>query len=112
MNITCTGDIDFSCELPRDEDEQGVFVCRSRGERGDVPVCIPTDRAVTGDECGCCDQECPVPCDACPCDLPFSDKEGVEVLVPDSDVPICVPKFASARMVYRSEGMVTCNEAC
>ena len=122
FNITCTEQQeDSSCELPRG-DEEGVFVCRTRthrvtGENNTVPVCIPTDKAIEGDECGCCDEACPEPCETCSCDLPWTDheggiKEGVEVMVDGMDEALCVPKFASMMMVARSEGGVTCNTEC
>lgn len=133
VNITCYGDIDFGCNLPRrkrhDTDVgaggEGVFVCRSKKHpiTGDVksrfPMCVPSDMAIEGDECGCCDRECPQPCDSCPCDLLEDDKEGgriiaegVQVLITGMEEPLCVPKFASMMMIYRSDGLVKCNSEC
>ena len=121
MNSTCTADEVIPCDLPRG-DEEGLFVCRTRtnpvtNQTNTVPICIPTDRSIAGDECGCCDEDCPEPCDTCGCELPFPDRDGVtrqgvEVLVAGMDEPMCVPAFASMMMVARSEGRVTCNAEC
>jgi hypothetical protein len=79
------------------------------------PMCIPTDRALVDDECGCCDMDCPEPCDACPCgDITGRDgevREGVFVSIEDEEEPVCIPKFASARMVYHRDD-VSCFEGC
>jgi hypothetical protein len=118
-NITCKdngGAVDFSCDLPRGEDP-GVFVCRTKTHRGEnvtSPMCIPTDRALVDDECGCCDMDCPEPCDACPCDITGRDgkvREGVFVSIEDDEEETCVPKFASAKLVYHRED-VTCFKGC
>jgi hypothetical protein len=122
FNITCTEQQeDMSCELPRG-DEEGVFVRRTRthpttGETNTVPKCIPIDKATEGDECGCCGEACPEPCETCSCELPFPDHEGeimegVEVLVEGMQEALCVPKFACMMIVARSEGRVTRNTEC
>jgi hypothetical protein len=110
VNITCESEIGFSCDLLRDEEEEeGVFVCRTytnhmTGLNNSFPVCIPTDKAWESDECGCCDDECPEACDACPCTFTGPDceeKEGVEIFVAVEQEPMCVPKGASRMMMSR-----------
>ena len=116
VNITCgatnsTGAaMNLTCDLPRNN-EQGVYVCRTRyntwtGVPTSSAVCIATDRAVASDVCGCCGKACPIPCTTCPCEY------GVEVLVPGMSEPLCVPSPASAMMVAKSNGTVTCNTNC
>jgi hypothetical protein len=120
FSITCEGGIDFSCDLPR-VDEEGIFVCRTythsvSGETNMVPVCIPTDKAFESDECGCCGEVCPTECDSCPCELPFNGpdgvpKEGVAILAEGMYEPWCVPKFESWMMMWRDDEL-TCNTEC
>lgn len=124
VNITCTGDIDFSCDLPQKFQNQtntqgGVFVCRKKVHpvfsdviKKQFPICIASDMAIERDECGCCGSVCPHPCSACPCSLGNSTMEGVEVLITGMEEPVCVPKFASMMMVYKSDNLVICNTQC
>jgi hypothetical protein len=72
VSITCETDVDLiTCGLPSrkkdgeaDEEEEGLFVCRKvfnpiTGESEQHPVCVPSDRAWSTDECGCCEEVCP-----------------------------------------------------
>ena len=59
-DITCSDD--WACDLRNGE--EGTFVCRSyfnplTGVEASKARCIPTDRAWTTDECGCCGEDCP-----------------------------------------------------
>ena len=59
-DITCSDD--WTCDLRNGE--EGTFVCRSyfnplTGVETSKARCIPTDRAWTTDECGCCGEDCP-----------------------------------------------------
>jgi hypothetical protein len=127
LNMTCDespGDQDYACDLPR-EDEEGMFVCRTRydtvtGEMNEFPMCIPPDRAMEGDECGCCgidENACPKPC-GCTCELDAGRdgvvREGAYVLFDDADAPVCVPTGVSMGLVARSteDRVVTCLEEC
>jgi hypothetical protein len=125
FNITCDSEIDFSCDLHRGATkEDGVFVCRTHtnvmdeGRNNSFPVCIPTDKALESDECGCCGEDCPevVVC-ACPCTFTGRHgqlKEGVGVLVDEEEeeeTMMCVPKGASRTMVSRDVG-ITCDTGC
>eukprot|EP00980_Cylindrotheca_fusiformis_P031223 scaffold26018_cov152-Cylindrotheca_fusiformis.AAC.2 len=72
----CATDDIVNCTLPgrrghgpnddEEEEQQGVFVCRSMtnmltGDQESQPLCIPTDRAWETDDCGCCDGlDCPI----------------------------------------------------
>jgi hypothetical protein len=125
VNITCTGDIDFSCDLPpkqfqnKTNTQDGVFVCRQKVHpvfsdfiKKQFPICIASNMALESDECGCCGSVCPRPCSACPCSLGNSTMEGVEVLITGMEEPVCVPKFASMMMVYKSDNLVICNTQC
>jgi hypothetical protein len=113
------GDNVETCDHPKSD--ESLFVCRERtdpstNEVNSISVCIPTDKSLDGDVCGCCDgQDCPTPCDACPCVLEnprFGDEAGVLVLIEGVDEPVCVPSFASMTMVSRSNGSVTCATTC
>jgi hypothetical protein len=110
VDITCAGNIDFSCD-PRGNETEGVFVCRSRinkfNETKSRPRCIPTDKALEGDECGCCGRECPAPCDICPCET--SRGQGFEVLIDDEIA--CLPPRAAMMEVYKND-MAVCNDVC
>lgn len=67
----CAADETVNCTLhgrrggnDGEEEEQGVFVCRSMtnvltGVEESQPLCIPTDRAWSTDDCGCCGLDCP-----------------------------------------------------
>jgi hypothetical protein len=68
QNITCDASPalqNYTCDLRR-SDEEGIYVCRTRiGSLGDeyqFPICIPSDRALESDDCGCCGADE----DACP----------------------------------------------
>lgn len=124
LNMTCdsaAGDKDYSCDLPKG-DEEGMFVCRTRyhpvtGAMNKFPMCISSDRAMEGDECGCCDGDetaCPQPC-GCACELGVGRdgvvREGVFVVFDDVDAePVCVRTGASMRLVAKStdDSAVTC----
>jgi hypothetical protein len=107
----------------------GIFVCRTRTnphtqEVTTFSMCIPEDKGIVGDDCGCCDGVCPEPCE-CPCTLmdrngnskvdangnaivgalvtPIEEEDGTE-----DDEDWCVPKLVSAMLVERSNGAVTC----
>jgi hypothetical protein len=106
----------------------GIFVCRTSTnprtqEVTTFSMCIPKDKGIVGDDCGCCDDVCPEPCE-CPCTLmdrsgrnPKVDANGDAIagaLVTtindgtEDDEVSCVPKLASALLVERSNGAVTC----
>jgi hypothetical protein len=123
LNMTCDeqesppNDQAYSCDLPRG-DEEGMFVCRTRyhpvtGLKNEFPMCIPPNRAMEGDVCGCCGTDetaCPQPC-GCTCDL----GEGRYVVFDDAEAePVCVPTGLSMRLVARSteDRAVTCLETC
>jgi hypothetical protein len=127
LNLTCVEEPaqDYSCELPRG-DEEGMFVCRTRyhpitGDKNEFPTCIAPDRAMVGDECGCCGDDenaCPKPC-GCTCTelgegRDGAAREGAYVLFGDADEPVCVPTGLSMRLVARSteDRAVTCLEDC
>ena len=103
---------------------EGVWVCRSRtnprtGETVSFSMCVPSDRGIEGvDECGCCGGECPAAC-TCGCivtgrdgderlDVDGNPMEGAYITVEGMDEDICVPKEASANLVERSNGLVSC----
>lgn len=109
---------------------EGVFVCRVPPEdspRFDlfpdgIPKCIPTNKAHEGEECGCCGGDCPEPCSECPCEyiptgrrgealLDVEPQAGVEVIIDGMDLPLCVPKYSSAMMVYLDDS-VSCYTEC
>ena len=84
-------------------------------------MCIPKDQGIAGDECGCCG-ECPKPCE-CTCtlvdrngnrkvDANGLDIVGALVTIDGMDDDSCVPAVASAYMVERSNGAVTCVAPC
>jgi hypothetical protein len=126
LNLTCIEEPAqaYSCDLPRG-DEEGMFVCRTRehpgtGENNQFPMCIAPDRAIEGDECGCCGDDenaCPKPC-GCTCELgegrDGAVREGAYVLFDDADEPVCVPTRVSMRLVARSteDRAATCLEEC
>jgi hypothetical protein len=70
LNITCEAPELITCDLPsrkdgEDEENEGLFVCRTMfnpntGESEQQPLCVPSDRAWSTDECGCCGEDCPV----------------------------------------------------
>jgi hypothetical protein len=107
-----------------------MFVCRSTRfhpdteEMNQFPMCIPPDRAMQGDVCGCCGQDdsaCPKPC-GCTCELGAGRdgvmREGAYVIfdedAEDKPAPVCVPIGVSMRLVARSteDRAVTCFEEC
>ena len=110
-----------------DEVREGIWVCRTEfnpklQEDVTFSICIPSDRGIEGDGCGCCDAECPVACPSCGCIL--EDREG-NVRVDDEGNPIegslvtfesdefedmCIPEHASIMLVQKSGGYVTCAE--
>ena len=111
LNTTCdsAGDQNYSCDLPRRRGGgEGIFVCRTRyhritGIENKFPKCIPSGRAMEGDECGCCgvdDSVCPQPC-GCVCAL-RKKRKGVFVVSDDMDEPKCVNTAKSMRLVARS----------
>jgi len=113
-NITCSGDIDYSCD-PHGESEDGVFVCRSwtndEGVERSRVRCIPTNRSIEGvDECGCCGNDCPVACDTCPCTA-RRERPGAYVLDEDDEDPICLPLNLATMMVYKRDD-VSCLADC
>lgn len=131
QNITCDASVElqnYACDLHR-SDEDGIYVCRTRvdslGEEYQFPTCIPSDRALESDECGCCgadEDACPKTC-GCPCDIPnrfdwdgVTPKQGVEVMVDGTADPVCVPSYSAMKMMRRSvedgETDVTCVEEC
>ena len=133
----CEGHTPTTCDLPPRGGEgggypseesavvstSGIFVCRTRTNPNTQEVdafsmCIPEDKGIAGDECGCCDDVCPEPCE-CPCDIvdgdgnPKVDANGDAILgalvtIEGMDDDKCVPASASAYMVERSNGAVTC----
>ena len=127
LNTTCdsAGDQNYSCDLPKRRGGEGFFVCRTRyhpltGTENKFPVCIPSGRAMEGDECGCCGVDvsaCPQPC-GCACALRTNRKgvvkKGVFVVSDDMDEPECVRTAKSMRLVARSinsDMPVTCLAA-
>jgi hypothetical protein len=133
QNITCDASPElqnYTCDLRR-SDEDGIYVCRTRiGSLGDAyqfPICIPSDRALESDDCGCCgadEDACPKAC-GCPCDIPSRSnrdgvprpsKKGVEVMFDGMADPVCIPFYAAMKMVRKSvedgEIDVTCVEEC
>jgi hypothetical protein len=130
QNITCDASPEpqnYTCDLRR-SDEDGMYVCRTRTNYLDgeykFPTCIPSDRALESDECGCCGTDegaCPKTC-GCPCVIPNhsnrdgKSKQGVEVMVDGMDGPVCIPFYSAMKMVQRSvedgEIDVTCVEEC
>jgi hypothetical protein len=134
QNITCDATTpelaqNYTCDLrKRRSDEDGVYVCRTRindlGDEYQFARCIPTDRALESDTCGCCGADetaCPKTCD-CPCAIPNrfnrdgTSKKGVEVMVDGMADPVCIRSHSAMRMVRRSaedgELDVTCVEEC
>lgn len=116
VDITCstTGDLDLSCD-PRGPSEDGFFVCRSwtnnKGVERSRVRCIPSDRSIEGaDECGCCGNDCPVACDACPCTT-RRGTAGAYVLDEDDDEPFCAPLNAAMMMVYKRDD-ISCLTDC
>jgi hypothetical protein len=130
LNMTCAESADdqaYSCDLPR-EDEEGMFVCRTRyhpvtGQQNQFPICVPPGRAMEGDECGCCGEDesaCPVPC-GCTCELGRRRedgvvREGVYVLFDDAENEdaACVPVGVSMPLVATStdDWAATCSDVC
>jgi hypothetical protein len=130
LNLSCVEEPaqDYSCDLPpRGDEQEGMFVCRTRyyhpvtGDKNEFPTCIAPDRAMEGDECGCCGDDenaCPKPC-GCTCTelgegRDGAAREGAYVLFGDADEPVCVPTGLSMRLVARSteDRAVTCLEEC
>ncbi|CAJ1941111.1 unnamed protein product [Cylindrotheca closterium] len=112
VDITC--DADFSCD-PRGPSEEGFFVCRSYtcsdGETKSRAKCIPSDRSIEGsDECGCCGEDCPVPCDTCPCTT-RRGTPGAYILDEDDDEPICVSSKAAMMLTFKKDE-VSCLTDC
>ena len=111
-DITCSADL--SCN-PRGPAEDGFFVCRSwttsEGEEKSKIKCVPSDRSIEGvDECGCCGEECPVPCDTCPCTT-RRGTPGAYVLDEDEDEPICLPSDMAMMLTYKKEE-ISCLADC
>ena len=130
QNITCDVSSElqnYSCNLRR-SDEDGIYVRRTRinflDDEYQFPTCIPSDRALESDECGCCgpdDDACPKTC-GCPCDIPNrlnrdgTSKKGVAVMVDGMADPVCIRSYFAMKMVRRSaekgEIDATCVEEC
>ena len=80
------------CTYDKRSNETGVWVCREEfdHETGDVvgsfSYCASPEFRLDTDTCGCCGDECPLPC-TCSCDLDDDagavDSDGVLVLVMD-----------------------------
>ena len=110
VNITCSGPIDYSCD-PTGNATEGVFVCRTKETRfGEIarPKCIATNRALDGDQCGCCGGDCPVPCNSCDCTTGSGDP-GFEVDI-DGDIE-CLHPRAAMEEVFRND-LAECNTVC
>ena len=135
ISTVCDGVTPTTCELPPRRGggggssnatvtpTSGIFVCRTHTNPNNLEVntfstCIPEDKGIVGDECGCCDDVCPEPCE-CPCDLLDRDGNpkvdangdaivGALVTIEGMDDDKCVSASASAYMVERSNGAVTC----
>ncbi|KAL3933449.1 MAG: hypothetical protein SGBAC_010395 [Bacillariaceae sp.] len=112
VDITC--DAEFACD-PRGPEEAGFYVCRSwttsDGEEKSRAKCIAADRSIEGvDECGCCGEECPVPCDTCPCTT-TRGSAGAYVLDEDEVDPICVPLHSAMKLTYKKDEF-SCLEDC
>ena len=103
----------------------GVFVCReiftfllweSKHTVCAANVAENITLALEGDECGCCEGECP---QECPCECGKADEDGVfpsvmvqMVLLGNTKGPsICVPKGV-ARHATAWGGRVVCSEVC
>ena len=107
----------FLCDRQLEDGIDSVFVCRTFT----VPLqkvphqetsCIPEDKIVDSDTCGCCDEQCPEAC-SCPCVM-RDGKAGVKVNTEDALTlnENCVLPDIALRLVATSMGGITCNTNC
>ena len=129
QNLTCSDDIgiesdDLVCNHPRLGSDNGTWACRSTyhpitGMLKSTTVCLDPMESFISDDCGCCDEECPAPCE-CPCEVEHGDDTAdhvlVELTIVDEDdgetvVQKCIPKIFSASLIA-SEDAATCVTTC
>lgn len=125
--LVCDETEQFACGSRRLGDVAGILACRNfsfpEGDKQKV-VCVNPDEAFEGDQCGCCEEECPTSCpEVCgdaddgywitPNKPPrgrFGDNDGVgeeEVIDPvDAQVVICAPQLKALTAV--ASGKATC----
>ena len=106
-------------ECPADKDgNPGVWVCREgfdreTGEEITYSTCANPQRGRSTDECGCCTQPCPQPCE-CGCDLQTeNDNLGVLVIEQEGEETEshCMHPKRAFRKVTRSDHY-TCDTSC
>jgi hypothetical protein len=116
-----------------DAPKEGIFVCRAvpkppedmfdtEDEDGspeliDVSFCIPDTRAIEGDTCGCCGDDC-FPC-SCACDKTLRNGTviedfGVSVLIDTDEFQgeKCVPSSKAITIIEMFDGAASCKTDC
>ena len=104
-------DASDACDLPRGEGV-GFFFCRYHPIEGvDITVCVPPERAIAGDDCGCCNPDnCQPPACTEECEIvgngPNGEAQrsqmGVEVMLLENGAETemaCVPAHSAMNMV-------------
>ena len=106
-------------ECPADKDgNPKIWVCREgfdreTGEEITYSTCASPQRGPSTDDCGCCTQPCPQPCE-CGCDLRTeNDNLGVLVIEQDGEETEshCMPPKLAFRKVTRNDHY-SCDTSC